>query len=67
VKVLFEVTVKVLKPSKEKNYAVAVKIGRKIYNQLKTGRIGKFSVISSTLKLNGNAINITFPIFILIK
>jgi hypothetical protein len=47
--------VKVLKPSKERNDVVAVKVGRKIYKQLKTGRIGKFAVIPSALKLNGNS------------
>ena len=51
---LFKVIVKVLKPSKETNDVVAVKVGKKIYKQLKTGRIGKFTVIPSTLKLNGN-------------
>ena len=54
VKVLFRVIVKVLKPSKETNDVVAVKVGKKIYKQLKTGRIGKFTVNPSTLKLNGN-------------
>ena len=55
-KVLFKVVVKVFKPSKETNDVVAVKIGRKIYKQLKTGRIGKIAVIPDALKLNGNKI-----------
>ena len=54
VKVLFKVVVKVLKPSKERNDVIAVKVGRKIYKQLKTGRIGKFAVVPEALKLNGN-------------
>jgi hypothetical protein len=46
--------VKVLKPSKKTNDVVAVSVGRKIYKQLKTGRIGKFAVVPDALKLNGN-------------
>ena len=53
VKVLFKVVLKVYKPSKETNDVVAVKVGRKIYKQLKTGRIGKFAVVPDALKLNG--------------
>ena len=51
---LFRVIFKVFKPSEETNDVVAVKVGKKIYEQLKTGRIGKFTVIPSTLKLKGN-------------
>ena len=50
---LFRVIVKVLKPSKKTNDVVAVSVGRKIYKQLKTGRIGKFAVVPDALKLNG--------------
>ena len=56
VKVLFKVIVEVLKPSKETNDVVAVKVGRKIYKQLKTGRIGNIAVVRDALKLNGNNI-----------
>ena len=56
VKVLFKVIVKVLKPSKETNDVVAVKVARKIYKQIKTGRIGKIAVVPDALKLNGNEI-----------
>jgi hypothetical protein len=55
VKVLFRVVVKVLKPSKETNDVVAVKVGRKINKQLKTGRIGNILVIPDAIKLNGMA------------
>ena len=56
VEVLFNVIVIVLKPSKETNDVVAVKVGRKIYKQLKTGHIGKVAVVRDALKLNGNKI-----------
>jgi hypothetical protein len=55
VKVIFRVVVKVLKPSKETNDVVAVKVGRKINKQLKTGRIGNILVIPDAIKLNGMA------------
>ena len=55
VKVLFRVVVKVLKPSKDTNDVVAVKVGRKINKQLKTGRIGNILVIPDAIKLNGMA------------
>ncbi|XP_028394789.1 hemicentin-1-like [Dendronephthya gigantea] len=51
VKVIFRVIVKVLKPSKESNDVVAVKIGRKINKQLKTGRIGNIQVVPDAIKL----------------
>ncbi|XP_028413458.1 titin-like isoform X2 [Dendronephthya gigantea] len=51
VKVIFRVIVKVLKPSKESNDVVAVKIGRKINKQLKTGRIGNIQVVPGAIKL----------------
>ena len=54
VKVIFRVIVKVLKPSKETNDVVAVKIGRKINKQLKTGRIGNIQVVPEAIKLRGN-------------
>ena len=54
VKVIFRVIVKVLKPSKESNDVVAVKIGRKINKQLKTGRIGNILVVPDAIKLKGN-------------
>ena len=51
---IFRVIVKVLKPSKESNDVVAVKIGRKINKQLKTGRIGNIQVVPDAIKLRGN-------------
>ncbi|XP_028394142.1 uncharacterized protein LOC114518358 [Dendronephthya gigantea] len=51
IKVIFRVIVKVLKPSKESNDVVAVKIGRKINKQLKTGRIGNIQVVPDAIKL----------------
>ena len=54
VKVIFKVIVKVLKPSKETNDVVAVKIGRKINKQIKTGRIGNIQVVPDAIKLKGN-------------
>ena len=50
---LFKVIIQVLKPSKETNNVVALTVGRKIYKQLKTGRIGRNAVIPGALKLNG--------------
>ena len=54
VKVIFRVIVKVLKPSKETNDVVAVKVGRKISKQLKTGRIGNIQVVPEAIQLRGN-------------
>jgi hypothetical protein len=45
---------KVLKPSKETNDVVAVKVGRKISKQLKTGRIGNILVVPEAIQLRGN-------------
>ncbi len=56
VRVLFRVIIKVLKPSKERKDVVAVSVGRKIFEQLKTGRIGKLVVKPGVLKINGNTI-----------
>ena len=53
VKVIFRVIVEVLKPSKESNDVVAVKVGRKISKQLLTGRIGNIMVVPEAIKLRG--------------
>ena len=45
---------KVFRPSKETNDVVAVKLGRKINQQIKTGRIGNIQVVPEVLKLRGN-------------
>ena len=59
VKVIFRVVIKVLKPSKETNDVVAVKVGRKISKQLKTGRIGNILVVPEAIQLRGNICNST--------
>jgi hypothetical protein len=48
--------VKVLKPSKETNDVVALKIARQVYKQLKTGRIGNILVSPDALQLKGKTI-----------
>ena len=53
---IFRVIVKVLKPSKETNDVVALKIARQVYKQLKTGRIGNILVSPDALQLKGKTI-----------
>ena len=48
---IFRVIVEVLKPSKESNDVVAVKVGQKISKQLLTGSIGSIMVVPKAIKL----------------
>ena len=54
VKVIFRVKVKVAEPSKESKDVIATKLGRKIIEQIKTGRIGNIQVVPDAIKLKGN-------------
>ena len=53
VKVIFRIILKVKKPSTDTRDVVTIRIGKKLNNQLKTGRIGNILVVPEVLKIKG--------------
>lgn len=53
VKVIFRIILKVKKPSTDTRDVVTIRIGKKLNNQLKTGRIGNILVVPEVLQIKG--------------
>ena len=53
VKVIFRIILKVEKPSTNTRDVVTIRIGKKLNNQLKTGRIGNILVVPEVLQIKG--------------
>ena len=53
VKVIFRIILKVKKPSTNTRDVVTIRIGKKLNNQLKTGRIGNILVVPEVLQIKG--------------
>lgn len=50
---IFRIILKVKKPSTNTRDVVTIRIGKKLNNQLKTGRIGNILVVPEVLQIKG--------------